>query len=762
MTDMLNTPAGGRSLTTDEQALLNRFLDDNRLFLGPDPDILRNNRLEPRSAEEERVLSGDVDLHKFNLVRGRLIAALNESFTMIEQMGAAPGAKWSDCVTSMHTLSGDMAMIGDRGVTGFAAVCMCPVKFVRKYWMDDPSVGVREGDAFIHNDARYGNIHNTDQSLITPYFHNGEMICWLSTTIHEGENGATEPGGMPASAESRFDEGLKMSPFKIVENWQIKRDILTFLQNSVRDPKLQAEDIKVKLHALMRMRDRVDAVIAEFGKDSVVGALRKTLEDTAEETRRRIRELPDGTVRTTSWLDSTLREHALMKINIAVHVKGDEMTWDLRGTAPELANRSINNAYASGVVAIVTGMLQYVWPDMPRNQGMLDPMRVITDRNSLVDPSNDAPNAMSLLPLFRQTTTSAEIMAKFSFSVPQRYTAIAAATYNQPATFIYGGLTQHLEQTGNFCADINGCGGGARYDRDGEHALSPCFAAMCDTGEHELAEEEMPFVRLVAQKLTKDRMGHGKYRGGLGYEQMMTVRETAFWGFMTGVCGSKHVSAYGLFGGYGCPAYPLAKIKGVNIFQTLGTTPEKLNFDMVEMMNKADIDGANYIVQDAGMAFEVCNEGEVYMICQGSGGGYGDVLEREPALVMKDIEESLISADYAHQIYHVVFDETTLVVDEEATEAARAAECQARIQRGRPYKEFVKDWISEGPAADLPYFGSWGDNSKIIATPTPGVRQVMDADKLQGVMMPDPAQVKIGQLQARVAELQRQLEAAAR
>lgn len=747
-----------RSLSAHEQQLLDQFLDDNRLFYGPDDAILRNNHLEPRSPDEERMLSGPLDDHRVNLVRGRMVSALNESFTMIEQMGAAPGAKWGDCVTAVHTLAGDLALIGERGVAGFAAVCMCPVKFVKKYWTNDPSVGVREGDGFIHNDARYGNIHNTDQSLIMPYYWQGEHICWVSTTIHEGENGATSPGGMPPDAESRFDEGLKMCPFKIVENWQIKRDILNFLQNSVRDPKLQAEDVKVKLHAMMRMRDRLDAIAEEFGKDYLIATLRKTMEDTATEVRRRIAELPDGTVRAPSFLDSTLREHLLMKVNIALTVKGDKMTWDWRGSSPELANRAINNAFASGMVSIVTGMLQYVWPDLPRNQGVIDPMAIVSNRNSMLDPSNDAPNAMSLLPLFRQTTIPALIMAKFSFSVPRRYTALAACTYNQPATFIYGGLTQHLEQTGNFCADINGCGGGARHDRDGEHALSPCFAAMCDTGEHELAEEELPFVRLVAQKLTKDRVGHGKYRGGLGYEQMMTVRETAFWGFMTGQCGAKHVSAYGLFGGYGCPAYPLAKIKGVNVFETLATNPRQFDFDMVELMNSAKIEGAQYIVQDAGMGFEVCNEGEVYMICQGSGGGYGDVLERDPALVIKDVEEGLLSADYAAEIYHVVFDPTSLVIDEAATLAARDAERQARRQRGKPYQAFVKDWVTAGPAPELPYFGSWGDDTQVIATPVPGQRVVMDADHLRGVMLPDPNLMKIQALQRKVVELEAALQ----
>ena len=116
-------------------------------------------------------------------------------------------------------------------------------------------------DGFIHNDARYGGAHNTDQSMMMPLFYQGELICWLSSTVHEGENGACEPGGMPAAAESKYDEGIKMSPFKVVENFQLKRDLVTFLQNSVRDPKLQLEDMKVKLHAVMRLRDRMTTLL---------------------------------------------------------------------------------------------------------------------------------------------------------------------------------------------------------------------------------------------------------------------------------------------------------------------------------------------------------------------------------------------------------------------------------------------------------------------------------------------------------------------
>ena len=57
------------------------------------------------------------------------------------------------------------------------------------------------------------------------------------------------------------------------------------------------------------------------------------------------------------------------------------------------------------------------------------------------------------------------------------------------------------------------------------------------------------------------------------------------------------------------------------------------------LTNEQAIKGAHYGTYDMGMTFEPVQEGEVYMICQGSGAGYGDVLERDPQLVIKAFVE---------------------------------------------------------------------------------------------------------------------------
>lgn len=747
-------------LSPQDQELLDQFLIDNQLFYGPDPQMMSNHCLAERSEAEDRVLSSNFDSQRANIVRGRLTSALDETHTMVEQMGVAPGAKWGDLVTAIFTASGDMAMTGTLGIVVFASVCQYPVKFIRKYWVNDKSVGVRHGDGFIHNDSSYGNIHNTDQSMIMPVFWEGELVCWVSATIHEGENGAIEPGGMPSIAETKFDEGLKMSPFKVVENDELRRDLVTFLQNSVRDPKLQLADMKVKLHTVLRLRERVLAIIEEFGVDYLHGTLRKSLEDTEAEVRRRIEEIPDGISRVDTFIDGSLREHVLAKISMKVTVKGSRMIWNFQGSSLEFTNRSINCAQASFKTALLSSLIIYTWPDLPKNQAVFSAVEVEFDDNSLVSSSVNAPNAMSLIPLFRAFTLPTITLAKLIYCLPKRYTAINAPAYNQPATFVYGGLTQHLEITGNFCADINGNGTGGRENKDGEHALSPVFGYMTDTGEMELAEEELPYVRLVSQKITKDRVGFGKYRSGQGYEQIATVKDSTDFGFMTGQCGGKHPTTIGLFGGYGCPAYPLAKIKDINIFEVLKENPEQFDFDMITLMNERKIPGGNYIVQDAGMNFEACAVGEIYMICQGAGGGYGDVLDRDPVMVMKDVEEELLSHDIAREIYQVAFNSLNLVLDEQATKKLRVEERKARIARGVPYDEFVKTWVKDGPSSEVPYMGSWGDDHGTMIVSPPGQPRYTIPTGSAGVMLSNPKDRRIAELQTQVDDLKKQLSQA--
>jgi len=241
----------------------------------------------------------------------------------------------------------------------------------------------------------------------------------------------------------------------------------------------------------------------------------------------------------------------------------------------------------------------------------------------------------------------------------------------------------------------------------------------------------------------------------------VAARGTPLWGFATVSSGSKFPAIPGLFGGYGCPAYPLAKIKGVNVFEQMQRAPQEWSFDFETLMNAQPFPGARYSTHHMGMAFELADEGEVYMICQGSGGGYGDVLERDPEAVMADVEAGYLSDETAREIYFVVYDPATLAVDAGATEAARAGERQARLRRGRPYREFVDDWVKPEPPAHLPYYGSWGDDTSVIhatAWTTHGPVQVAaPMSQIPQILLPDPNVLTLSVQQARIAELEARL-----
>jgi hypothetical protein len=226
---------------------------------------------------------------------------------------------------------------------------------------------------------------------------------------------------------------------------------------------------------------------------------------------------------------------------------------------------------------------------------------------------------------------------------------------------------------------------------------------------------------------------------------------------MTGCSGSLFSSAQPLFGGYASPTYPLCKIKGINVFEVLKDKPELFSFDIIELMNTQPFEGATYSTHDMGMTFELAAPGELYMMCQGAGGGYGDVLQRDPQLVVKDVEEDLISRDTAQTIYKVVLDAEALVVDEAATRQARDDERAARLARGVPYDDFVQTWTTPEPPAHLPFMGCWDDQSAVYGVMM-GQRVKMEGAALQSQFMLNPKDVQIAQLQAELQAARAELE----
>jgi N-methylhydantoinase B/oxoprolinase/acetone carboxylase alpha subunit len=77
------------------------------------------------------------------------------------------------------------------------------------------------------------------------------------------------------------------------------------------------------------------------------------------------------------------------------------------------------------------------------------------------------------------------------------------------------------------------------------------------------------------------------------------------------------------------------------------------------------------------------NENDVLYMRVASGGGYGDPLERDPALVQKDVANSIVSLDAAREIYGVVVQEPGLQLDLEATRQLRKKMREQEIDGSR-------------------------------------------------------------------------------
>lgn len=739
--------------------LIGKFLKDQSVFLGPDPAIMQDHALAPRSRREEDLLARQWDRSRAGFLRDRLISNCNETWEMMSQIASSPGAKWGDSITGVWTAAGDLAVVSTGGVLGFASITHYVLRHIMKYWKDDPSIGIRAGDAFMHNDARWGSIHPADFATFMPVFHGDELVCWVGCSEHLGENGAIEPGGLSAMAESVYGEGLRISPLKVAENGMLKRDLVTFFQNMVRDRALMYEDMKARLAVCKMLIRRVEDAIAEFGVEEFIAMLRLGLEDVATEVRRRLSLLPDGVTRAIAFGDNTLREKAYIKANIELRKSGERLIVNMKGSSPEFANRTINSVLGSTKAGMGTLLCGFFWPDLPRNQAVMAPVEFEWDNASSLASSFETPNTVSMLTLFPAFTAMQVALAKLAHCAPDCHTRTIAPWYNMINTYIYGGINQRGQMVASISANVNGMPGGARADADGEHSIAALFSVMGDLPEIEVQEEEVPYVSLVGKMLLPDNQGFGKYRGGSGYYWAISPKDSPAWGFAAVANGSSYPSVAGLFGGYGCGVYPVAKIRDVDVFSLIENNPRAFaSYDFAELMNSRPLANARHETQTMAMPFEFVQRGEIYLMSQGAGGGYGDVLERAPAAVMRDVRDGILSLAVARSVYHVVIDSETLNVDEEATGVARAAERAQRLARGKPYAEFLKEWVTPGPQnLPAPFFGCWDKPDEIWV----GTEDIpAPAAAMQPVTMDDPRQVRISQLEAEVASLKARLSAA--
>jgi N-methylhydantoinase B len=216
-------------------------------------------------------------------------------------------------------------------------------------------------------------------------------------------------------------------------------------------------------------------------------------------------------------------------------------------------------------------------------------------------------------------------------------------------------------------------GFGAKVDRDGVDTGGLPIIPMGRAPDAEINEFMSPVLYLWRREET-DSGGPGRFRGGLTGSICVVPHDTQVPMYNVSSGSGKAVPMnQGLAGGYPGNTQSDVIIRGSNVARLLqqGTIPTQLD----------QIDGQVEMLQDE--IETVISPGDVYYMCWQAGGGYGDPILRDPALVERDVREFKVSLPAAHDLYGVVIDPSSLQVDAAATEARRQQIRDERRQKAR-------------------------------------------------------------------------------
>lgn len=621
-----------------------------------------------------------------------------------------------DVMVALFTAQGDMA----NAVSGtylHAIIQPILIKFILANYSENP--GIEDGDLFLANDAIYGGIHNPDQVVIMPIFHDGRLIAWAGAASHTTETGAVEPGGMPVSATSRFHEGMNLPPVKIGEKGELRNDWLeVFTAYGIRAPQMIVTDMRAKCTTADRVRTRVLELADQESDDFVVGLLRRMIDVAEEGARKRIRSWPDGTFRSVNFGGVLGWEEGLVRSSyLTLRKKGDRLTFDFTGTSPE--NATPANAHVTSVVGHVANFIySYVFHDLPISSATFAPLDFVLPEGTCLNPDIRAATSLSVHITSGLMSGSANTFAKMMFCTEDRSRVVASSANSGSSIVISGQSQWGLPYADLLAYSLNTEGMGGRPTRHGIDAFGFPWCPFGRAPDVELMENEFPLLVPVSQHW-KDGCGHGKARGGTGSVQIWVAHQSPEVWLTSFAVHGKIPNPQPLFGGYAAPTVPGLSIRHPDLLARMAAGDPDVDLDFRRIIEAGTTAGAgegagiggDWEIERFNRSVRRYDEGDVISFgFSGGGAGYGDPLEAEPQAVADDVEAQIVSDWSARTIYRVAYDPVTYKVDRTETEQLRQAERDARLARGRTYEDFVEEWSTQRPPeAILGPYGSWPD-----------------------------------------------------
>jgi N-methylhydantoinase B len=494
---------------------------------------------------------------------------------------------------------------------------------------------INPGDVLCLNDPFDGGMHLPDIFVFKPIFYDGELLAYGGTVCHHTDVGGRVPGSNASDSTEIYQEGLRIPPLKLYDRGKRNETLIALIERNVRVPVKVMGDLRAQLAACHISESSLIELARHYGPDKVQSYMRELIDYSERMTRAAIRELPDGVYDFLDYIDDDGVELGKpIPIKVKLTKSGDQIKVDWTGSSPQVKG-AINNTLSFTKSASYCAIRSILPNNIPNNEGVFRAIEVTAPPGTIANNVLPAACAARGLTGFRMIDAMFGALAKM---LPDK---VFACSDGGNTGISIGGY--YADRKPFIYVDFTCAAWGGRPFADGLDGNSNIFANMASQ-PIEVTESEHP-IQIDCYTFITDAMGPGKFRGGAPFRR--DYRFLADEGILQVRSDRRERRPYGLYGGG--PGKP--SMNYLNPDRENQLLPSKLTITI--------------------------RRGDVLRHEVAGAGGWGDPLERDVEMVLRDVRNGFVSAAAARQDYGVVVLETPWRIDGAATVAART-EIRAR------------------------------------------------------------------------------------
>jgi N-methylhydantoinase B len=591
----------------------------------------------------------------FEVLRHRLQQIVTDMTKAVEKVSGSPVVLYAgDHMESIYDRDGNLVLAG-MACTHTTLPTGRVAKYIVETLSGDP--GIYEDDQFFFNDPYISGIHNNDMAVVGPIHHDGSLIGWAGAVTHGLDTGGTFPGGLSPWSKDIFQDGFRIPGLKLIEGGRVRTDVLRTLANLVRLPELMTLDTKAKMAAISVAKERIQAMCRRYGSDTVQQFFADLVNYSEKLARAKLEKMPDGEWQGVTYLDDPAGD--IYEIHCVMRKEKGHLTLDFTGSSPQ-SPFGINASASATMGGCFVGLAGFLFPSIPWNEGVYRVVDFILPEGTVVNATQPAAVAANMPTGTSMLVESLiqELVGYVLYSVPEFRNEVYCPTWGASADFLMSGLDQRKRFYVTIGFNVMGAGGGARVDKDGCNTAGWQGSPVSWVPNVESSELFYPMLYLWRRELT-DSGGPGKFRGGVGLEVAFRLHDAGSEeARVAGIgAGFEPMTIVGLSGGY--PA--------MSPFMLLNRDTESSNSIPTSV---AEIQGSKQALPSKEVF--TMRRGDILVLLSGpGGGGWGDPLERDPALVLRDVIDGHVSLEVAADVYGVMAHKDTGHVDDDGTARRR-------------------------------------------------------------------------------------------